>query len=245
MKATLPSPIREKSTKGLEIINGEAFFDGVPIPLGKQSGQPVIVTEYNSFLTMLKKILQLPYHTEGFYQGINEPTENAKSPETGKHPFTCGEANWINIKVGHRRGDTDINIHKHNPRLKADEVKFAIEEIRKEIAPIAQPLTMLSNTRSEIIFGDKNNPDAQIKYTLRNDGKYLVTAGKAVNAVIIDPAGKMIEINNGHIHEYGKGGNLITEGCKGHHHHNEKPATHIHDSACEAGCSHDHHKARG
>lgn len=171
---------------------------------------------FDWLLDLLKKVMEQKPNERGIIKG----------------DFTCQEASYFNQKINECRkhsGATSVDENEHNPQFTKQERNYAVKEIAKEIQEYTHPLAIVSKKPNEIIYGDAHHPEAQIKYTFQ-DGKWLITPGKNVDAVIIDPAGKVIEITPGpHIHQYGGGGNLMVDkACKGHHE--------------EHGHSHDHEK---
>lgn len=178
---------------------------------------------FNWLLELLKKVLQF------------EPDINGNI----KGDFACPEASYFNQKINTDReasGKQELDIHDHNPVFTEAERASAVKEMAREMRRNTAPMPVVSQKPNEIIYGNAGDPDKQLKYTF-SEGKWLITPGSNVDAIIIDPAGKVIEIKPGpHIHEYGKGGNLVvTSACKGHHdeHHH-----HDHDGPCSSACGH-------
>jgi hypothetical protein len=185
---------------------------------------------FDWLLDLLKKVLQVQPDERGIIKG----------------EFTCPEASYFNKKINECRKESvaePVNAHEHHPEFTKKERSFAVKEIAKEIQKDASPLAIVSQKPNEIIYGNADDPDRQLKYTFA-DGKWLITPGKNVDAVIIDPAGKVIEIKPGpHIHQYGDGGNLMVAGeCKGHHeehgHHHDEHEHHHHKGPCSKACGH-------
>ncbi|MBL0318138.1 MAG: hypothetical protein IPP74_02365 [Alphaproteobacteria bacterium] len=179
-------------------------------------------------LELLKKVLQA------------QPDE--RSIITGN--FTCPEASYFNQKINACRkvsGATPVNEHEHHPKFTKKERNVAVKEIAQEIHKRMDtyPLAIVSKKPNEIIYGNADNPDGQVIYTFKN-GHWLITTGKNVDAIIIDPAGKVIEIKPGpHIHQYGDGGNLVVAGASKSH-HEEHGHRHGHRHGHGHGHSHDH-----
>ena len=193
----------------------------------------------------------------GFFKKVVEMQPDEHSMIKGN--FSCPQASYFNEKVNACRQGTNVallNVHDHEPVFTKEERNYAIKQIAEEMKQYATPMSVSSQAPNKIVYGDLNDPEQQITYTF-SDGKWNVTPGKNVNAVIIDPAGKVIEITPGpHIQEYGDGGNLIVEEvCKGHHeghdHHHKAPSSeasghgtkatenphqqHVHSSSCNHG----------
>lgn len=169
-------------------------------------------------INLLKKILQTKPNDGGLIKG----------------DFKCPQARYFNKKINETRqgsgSKTLLNEDEHNPEFTKEEQSYAIKEIAKDIAKDSEPLKIVSQKPNEIIYGNTSNQDEQIKYTF-SDGKWLITPGKSVSAIIIDVVGKIIEIKPGpHIHQYGEGGNFIVAGaCKGHHEDHLVHKQHLHD----------------
>ncbi|MCE3232970.1 MAG: hypothetical protein K0R98_1227 [Rickettsiaceae bacterium] len=201
---------------------------------------------FDWLLDLLKKVMQVQPDERGILKG----------------DFTRPEASYFNQKINECRkesGITPVNEHEHPPEFTKEERKYTIKEIAKEMQKDASPLAIVRQKPNEITYGNADDPDEQLKYTFEG-GKWLITPGRNVDAVIIDPAGKVIEIKPGpHIHQYGDGGNLTVAGaCKGHHddhghshshkkhHHHDEHEHHHHKGPCSDACghgakSHEHH----
>ena len=187
---------------------------------------------FEFLLDLLKKVLQFQPDQNGSING----------------QFTCPEASYCNQKINECRkksGTKPVDEHAHNPEFTSQERDYVVEKMVSEIEKDTDPLPIVSQKPNEIIYGNANDPDGQIRYTF-NDGKWHITSGRNVNAIIIYPKGPVIEITPGpHIHQYGDGGNLMVAGaCKGHHEEHDHHAKHSHGSGHHHD-EHEHHHHKG
>lgn len=195
---------------------------------------------FSWLLNIIKKVFQMRPDERGIIKG----------------DFTCPEATYFNQKINEYRkesGAIPVDEHEHHPKFTRQERAYAIKEIMKKMQQNkdAYPLAIVSQKPNEIIYGNARDPKEQLKYTFSDD-KWIITPGENVAAIIIDPAGKVIEIRPGpHIHQYGDGGNLMVEGaCKdpheerGHSHDHKKQHKRdehehpLHDGPCSHACGH-------
>ncbi len=210
--------------------------------------RPATSQGFDWLLTLLKHLLQAKPSKHGLIKGN----------------FSCQEASYVNPIINEYRkksGNILLDQHEHHPEFTLEEQHFAIKTIAKEVQKNAIPMPVISQEPHKIIYGDAHNPDAQITYTF-SQGAWVITPGKNAEAVIIDPAGKIIEIKPGlHVEQHGNGGHLKVAHAHDHqhaptHHHSEHDHhkahkhSHHHDGPCSHACghgatSHEHHHHHG
>lgn len=155
---------------------------------------------YKEWITLLKELLEIQL-TNSKYNWHSD----CGAPE--EHRFQACLEKLNEVRSKNTPSYTPVK-HAHDIAFTEAERTEIIQKIANDVNKESTPMNVVSQDDGEIIYGDPKNEEKQITYNKQEDGTWLITAGKQVNAVIIDPAGKIIEVHGDHMHVTGEGGNL-------------------------------------